>query len=110
MPTPMRGGGWSRGICGGWSCQVEQGRYGHAAKKATWLYAFGVELPDMRWGFDPDHKSKALVSWCGNNVSSGEKRPRIGKVEASRSPIEFRDALISIARSAELLKRREVRP
>lgn len=43
-PPPLRHG-WQRGICGGWSCYVEQGRYGHPAKKATWLYAFGVTPP-----------------------------------------------------------------
>ena len=36
LPTPSRSGGWQRGMCGGWSCHVEQGRYGHVAKKATW--------------------------------------------------------------------------
>lgn len=102
LPRPMRGGGWQRGICGGWSCHVEQGRYGHPAKKATWLYAFGVEyLPDLRWGSIPDGESKALVSWCGNNVKSWETRPRVGKAAASKTPVEFRDELIAMARSAQ---------
>ncbi|HEY1956721.1 MAG TPA: hypothetical protein VGH28_13970 [Polyangiaceae bacterium] len=90
-----------RGICGGWSCHVEQGRYGHVAKKATWLYAFGVsELPSLRWGHVADQKSTALVSWCGNHVKSNETRPRVGKAAAAATPIVFRDVLISIARSA----------
>lgn len=103
------GGGWVRGFCGGWSCYVEQGRYGHAAKKATWLYAFGTELPSLRWGHDPDQRSMghdpdqrsmALVSWCGNHVSAGMiGRPRIGKAEASRTPPDFRAELIAMARS-----------
>lgn len=100
LPRPGRHGGWQRGMCGGWSAHVEQGRYGHPAKKATWLYAFGVELPSLRWGFNPDQRSAALVSWCGNHVKSGETRPRVGKAAAARSPIEFRDLLIGIARSA----------
>lgn len=100
LPTPTTGGGWQGGICGGWSCYVEQGRYGHAAKKATWLYAFGVELPSLKFGHDPDQRSKALVSWCGNHVSSGETRPRVGKAAAARTPIEFRDLLIQTAESA----------
>lgn len=103
LPVPPRGGGWQRGTCGGWSAHVEQHRYGHVAKKATWLYAFGVELPPLRWGSSA-HKAGALVSWCGNHVKSGEVRPRVGKREASRSPIEFRDVLISIARSARALR------
>lgn len=100
LPIPQRGGGWTRGLCGGWSCYVEQGRYGHLAKKATWLYAFGVEpLPALRWGWDPGVQSSALVSWCGNHVSSGESRPRVGKTAASRTPPAFRDELLAIARS-----------
>lgn len=99
LPTPSRSGGWQRGLCGGWSCYVEQARYGHQAKKATWLYAFGTDLPDLRWGFNHDHKSGALVSWCGNHVKSGEVRPRLGKDAASRTPEEFKALLIALARS-----------
>jgi hypothetical protein len=101
LPIPSRFGGWQRGLCGGWAAHVEQGRYGHDAKKATWLYSFGAELPSLRWGFDLDVRSKALVSWCGNHVSSGEVRPRVGKAAAPRTPIEFRDVLLGIARSAQ---------
>ena len=100
LPKPPRHGGWVRGFCGGWSCHVEQGRYGHVAKKATWLYAFGVTLPDLRWGSDLDAKSSALVSWCGNHTKAHDDRPRVGKREASRTPIAFRDALIAMAQSA----------
>jgi hypothetical protein len=100
LPNPPRHGGWVRGLCGGWSCHVEQCRYGHPAKKATWLYAFNADLPSLRWGSTLDTQSTALVSWCGNHVASGESRPRVGKRVASRSPLAFRDLLISIARSA----------
>ena len=101
LPRPPTGGvGWVRGTCGGWSCYVEQGRYGHAAKKATWLYAEGCELPSLKWGHDPDQRSKALVSWCGNHTATGENRPRLGKKAASATPPEFRDILIAMARSA----------
>ncbi len=91
--------GWQRGICGGWSAHVEQGRYGHPAKKATWLYAFGTALPALEWGRRPVRAAGALVSWCGNRVRSGENRPRVGKAAAARTPIPFRDLLLSIARS-----------
>jgi hypothetical protein len=68
LPIPNVGGGWQRGIEGGWTAHVEQFRYGHAARKATWLYAYGVKhLPSLRWGCTPDKASLALVSWCGNN-------------------------------------------
>lgn len=99
LPSPPRHGGWVRGFCGGWSCHVEQGRYGHVAKKATWLYAYGSDLPDLRWGSDLDSRSEALVSWCGNHTSAHDKRPRVGKREASRTPLAFRDVLLDMARS-----------
>lgn len=100
LNAPPRQGGWVRAdFVGGWTCHVEQGRYGHVAKKATWLYANSCELPSLRWGHDPDARSKALVSWCGNHVSSGEVRPRVGKAAAAATPPEFRAVLLSMARS-----------
>lgn len=101
LPVPMRGGAWQRGICGGWSCHVEQGRYGHPAKKATWLYAFGTVLPDLFWGSKPDRESAALVSWCGNHTDKFDRRPRVGKRRASATPPAFRDILMAMARSAQ---------
>ena len=99
LPAPPTGGGWASDIYGGWSCYVEQGRYGHVAKKATWLYAVRVELSSLDWGMIPDGESSALVSWCGNHVRDGEVRPRVGKEAAARTPVPFRDLLLSMARS-----------
>jgi len=89
-----------RSRCGGWTAHVEQGRYGHRAKKATWLYAFGVELRDLRWGSDLDTKSAALVSWCGNKTAAHDKRPRLLPKDASATPASFRDELLAMARTA----------
>ena len=95
---PPTGGGWvNADMIGGWTCYVEQARYGHAAKKATWLYVHGRDLPVLRWGHVADRDVRALVSWCGNRVRSGESRPRLGKRSAAASPPEFRDLLLSIA-------------
>ncbi len=102
LARPPRGGGWVRADDhGGSTCHVEQGRYGHVAKKATWLYSVGAVLPDLRWGSDLDSKSKALVSWCGNHVNSGERRPRVGKAAAAATPPEFKAVLIAMARSVD---------
>lgn len=104
LRRPARAGGWSEaGDCRGWVAHVEQGRYGHPAKKATWLYACvrsAAHLPELKWGSEPDNKSKALVSWCGNHVKSSENRPRVGKAAAARTPPEFRQVLLEIARTA----------
>jgi hypothetical protein len=102
LPRPPRGGGWVGDDERGYSCHVEQGRYGHPAKKATWLYAHGIPkpmLPELKWGSGTD-RAMALVSWCGNHVSSGETRPRVGKAAASKTPDEFREVLIAMAESA----------
>ena len=96
LPIPLRSGGWQRGFCGGWSAYVEQSRYGHQAKKATWLYAFGVDLPSLRWGFNSE--SKALVSWCRNHTKNSDIRPRVGKDVAASTPVEFRNLLISMVK------------
>ena len=102
LNRPPTGGGWvNADFEGGWTCYIEQGRYGHPAKKATWLYANGADLPSLKWGLIPDGECKALVSSCGNHTSSEEKRPRIGKAAASRTPTEFRDVLIAMARSVK---------
>jgi hypothetical protein len=101
MTAPPRAGGWILADThGGWTCHVEQGRYGHLAKKATWLYAVGCDLPSLRWGSTSDHQEGA-VSWCGNRTNSGgEARPRVGKKAASATPPAFREILIAMARSA----------
>jgi hypothetical protein len=112
LPAPA--GAWQRGIDGGWVCHVEQWNYGHAAKKATWLYAFGVHPPDLIWSRTPDtaetayvtdgggrvKRGRALVSWCGNTTKAGDNRKRLGAKAASATPLAFRDLLISIAESA----------
>lgn len=100
LNAPPTSGGWvAADFVGGWTCYVEQGRYGHVAKKATWLYAVGCELPSLRWGHEPDTASKALVSWCGNHTRADEKRPRVGKAAAAATPLPFRDLLLDMARS-----------
>lgn len=97
LPRPRRNGGWFGSDQMGWVAHVEQRNYGHIAKKATWLYAFGTNLPSLKWGAELDqHCTTQLVSWCGNN---GDKRPRLGK-RALATPLEFRDVLIAMARSA----------
>lgn len=108
LPVPNRAGGWSRGFCGGWSCYVEQVQYGHMARKATWLYCYGVKPPAMRWGHSREspatwrevkaRRATRQVSWCRNHSNAFDDRPRIGKKAAAATPPEFREALLAIAR------------
>ncbi|MBA2720765.1 MAG: hypothetical protein H0U52_16220 [Chloroflexi bacterium] len=127
MIVPLRGGGWSvADDRGGWTCCVEQGAYGHRARKATWLYAFGVALPSLAWGrskatvrLDDGHHSKEereLIRrppanmtraqrefrkrWLAKQAEAGSEwcsPERMGLRERAATPIPFRDLLISIA-------------
>lgn len=44
---------------------------------------------------------KAMRLLEKGDVKSGENRPRVGKRDASRTPLEFRDVLLGIARAVE---------
>lgn len=108
--APPRAGGWVAAGDGiGWTCCVEQGHYGHAARKATWLYAAGVKtLPSLSWG-----KSDARLKFDDGCHSKEERRRRqkLGTLSGpyrgnlprslwrAATPIPFRDLLLSIARS-----------
>jgi hypothetical protein len=106
--APLRGGGWSvADDCGGWTCCVEQGHYGHRARKATWLYAHGVELPRMAWG-------KAAAARLDEGFHSAEERRRAVKTgicqrlsarQRAATPEPFRDLLLSMARSVQERRR-----
>lgn len=104
---PDRCGGWVvADFEGGWTCFVEQAHYGHFARKGTWLYAHGVELPSLRWGRAPQRLPAYAVERYGY-----AKARRIGMMAAvggkrkteirNATPLPFRDLLISIARSRE---------
>ena len=106
---PPREGRWIKADLHGWTCCVEQGRYGHYAPKPTLLYAVGCELPELEWGirkikaedFPPAALAKygearcrriGLLSFKGGGTDS---TPRIA------TPEGFRAILIKMAKLAE---------
>ena len=106
LNAPPRDGGWiAADFEGGWTCCVEQGHYGHIARKATWLYAVGCQLPELIWGPSPQRLPAYAVERYGY-----EKARRIGVMAAiggkdktrirDATPAAFRDLLIGIAESA----------
>lgn len=106
LNLPPRDGGWvNADFEGGWTCCVEQGWYGHRARKATWLYACGVELPSLKWG----HAEGDFVRLDEGYHSAEERRravktgacQRLSKRQRAATPLAFRDALLAIARSAQ---------
>jgi len=102
LPEPAWRGGWSAGIDRGWTCYIEQGRYGLPTKKATWLYAYGVDLPELRWGYTPDGEGEnggGMDNWRDTWTRDFFKHHRHDGMR-SRTPTEFRDILLDMARSA----------
>jgi hypothetical protein len=107
LRVPKREGCWvpAMDLHGGWTCCVEQGRYGHYARKPTLLYAVGCELPELDWGIGESRLDPAVIERMGLKRAKklGEvgakgggtdSKPRIG------TPNLFRDLLLSIARTA----------
>ena len=69
LNVPSRHGHWIIADDYGWTCCVEQGRYGHYARKPTLLYAVGCRLPELRWGisqptFPPEAIAKNGLAYC----------------------------------------------
>jgi hypothetical protein len=106
LTIPPRIGGWiAADFVGGWTCCVEQGRYGHYARKPTLLYAFGCDLPALEWGKGKPRLDPAVVERMGlvRAKRLGEVGARGGGTDSAPrigTPTPFRDLLISIARSA----------
>lgn len=88
--------GWSRDLFeNAWVCEVSQRAYGHRARKLTWLYFVGESPPALDWSRPAP---AAQVSFMQNHGNS--PLPRLSKKSASATPPAFRDALLSIARTA----------
>lgn len=107
--TPPKGGGWvMAGDVYGLVCCVEQGHYGHRARKATWLYAVPGSslLPALTSGPAAGERlDEGFHSREERNAarSAGRApRKRLSTAENLRTPIAFRDALLAIAASANV--------
>lgn len=106
LRRPLRNRGWTAAdTLNGWTCYVEQGHYGHMARKGTWLYASGVKLPELNWAACEQRLHPTALARYGY-----EKARRIGMTAMvggkdktkirNATPLAFRDLLISIAQSA----------
>jgi hypothetical protein len=104
LQKPPRSGGWVRADqFGGWTCCVDQQYYGHRAQKATWLYAVGIPLPQLKWG-----KSPRGIRIDEGFHSKEERRrkirtgacQRLSKRQRTETPILFRDLLLGMVRAS----------
>jgi hypothetical protein len=80
----------------GWVTEVDQGTYGHRARKRTWLYYVGPNPPVLDWR---KAESDVIVSGFLHHTGTDESR-RVRPKEASSTPPAFRDVLLAMARSA----------
>ncbi len=99
LPAPVPGG-WSASFDDpGYVTEVSQVAYGHEARKRTWLYSVGCDLPGLDWSEPP---ATAMVSEYG--LTRGKSRWKIGEGlchnQSNYSPPAFRDVLIDMARTA----------
>ena len=109
LNVPPRAGGWfAAELPGtkwrGWTCCVEQGRYGHYARKPTLLYAVGTDLPRLRWGisqptFPPEAIAKHGLAYCKRAGELAFKGGGKDNTHRIGTPPEFRAILISMAKS-----------
>lgn len=105
LTVPPRSGGWVRADdVGGWTCCIEQGRYGHYARKPTLLYAVGTYRPELDWGVGESRLDPAVVERMGLKRAKrlGEVGSRGGGTDSAPrigTPEPFRDLLIRMARS-----------
>lgn len=101
LNAPPKAGGWVvADWLGGWTCCVEQGHYGHPARKATWLYLVGAEPPSLRWG-----SSGQRVRLDDGFHSAAERRravktgrcQRLNRRQRAATPVPFRNLLLGMA-------------
>ena len=94
---------WGRyAKAGEWVCQVDQAHYGHLARKTTWLLYVGPKPPDLIWG--PAEQRLVEKTHATRGYEKARKRGIIENMSSKarqRTPCEFRDLLLSLARNIE---------
>lgn len=95
LPKPKSRGGWTARFGDiGYSIEVAQSAYGHAAQKRTWLYAVDCELPELT---SEEPRGSVVI---GAGINSGEcQGRRMDDRLTEATPLEFRDLLLGMARS-----------
>lgn len=99
IPKPHRLGGWIPTGDGGFTCCVEQGRYGHYGRKPTYLLTYGInDLPELSWGKSEPNIPQWAVDRYGlkKSLQMGELAFKWGN-DRIDTPLQFRDLLISMA-------------
>jgi hypothetical protein len=109
IAAPKRGAGWLRLSAREWTCYVEQGNYGHTARKGTWLFYVGAcQPPELIWTRLPQRLDPVMVERHGYEYArrkgmvsmiGGKDKTKI----RNATPVKFRDLLLSLAAGSGLL-------
>ena len=107
LKKPPKKGGWIiADDFGGFTCCVEQGNYGHKARKATWLYINKISPTELKWGksdatmkmeLSPHSKEQARAIRQADNY-----RPvkRLSAYERLATPVLFKELLYKLVRNS----------
>lgn len=107
LPLPPRRGWSPQDEFGGRSCRIDQGAYGHPAKKATWLYGVLPIFPELDWsrvwgrpyiGGDGYH-GKAERDRAKASTKGVQKVPQVPREWNWRTPEALKEALYEMAAS-----------
>lgn len=103
LQPPPRGGGWVVADRHGFTCCVEQGHYGHRARKATWLYSVGTDFRELTWGPSRGERLDEGFHTAAERRAARQAgikpRRRLTATENIATPLPFRDLLLGLARS-----------
>jgi hypothetical protein len=102
LPRPGRSGWTSAFDDTGYTTELSQVAYAHAARKRTWLYAVGCDLPALNWS---EPAATMQVSALGMTRTRHQSRftyaEGLNKNKSDYTPPAFRDVLLEMARSAQ---------
>ena len=107
LPIPPEKGWSPADQFGGKSCRIDQGAYGHPAKKATWLYAVLPAYPELNWtrvwnrpriGGDGFHSS-AERARAKARVGGYQRSPQVPAEWRWRTPDALKEVLYRMAAS-----------
>tara|TARA_R110000868_G_C10575822_1_gene738163 strand:- start:39 stop:644 length:606 start_codon:yes stop_codon:yes gene_type:complete len=95
--APPTGDGWSRDLWGRWTCEVDQGHYGHRARKPTWLVYVGASEPaPLTWG--PSAHAETVGEIAARGVKGRQSSCTVlSKRARTLTPPAFAEVLVSLA-------------
>lgn len=100
LPVPGRSGWTSAFGDPGYTTEISQVAYGHAARKRTWLYCVGTETPALDWSEPAATMQVSAFGLTKERPSRWTYADTLDKNKSNYTPATLRDVLLDMARSA----------